>query len=90
MVDNDLEAKIRKTIEEVYCCECTVKIKAKIVDNAYMVFFYIHDSEFNPMQLIHECETEEDFFKWFRKELQERNLMRSYFFKVILNHDQQI
>lgn len=88
MVDTELEQKIRKTIEEVYNCECTFRIKASIKEGAYIVFLFLHEDDKNPLHMLWDGESEEAFFKWFKKELKLRNLIRSSFVKIQLAYDQ--
>lgn len=84
MVDTELEAKIRKVVEDTYCCKATFPIKAKIVDNTYMVYFYLNNSRIDPLHIIKEDGTEQEFLDWLKDDLLKRNLLRSSYIKINL------
>lgn len=90
MVDTELESKIRQTIEETYCCKTTFPIKAKVVDGTYIVYLYLTNQLIDPMHVIWEGESEEAFLEWLKRDLKERNLLRSTFIKIELENDQQV
>lgn len=87
MVDSVLERKIRNVIEETYKCKCLFKIQAKIVDNTYIVYLYIHGFEESPLHIIWEGPTEADFLNWLAQDLKSRNLVRSSHININIVHE---
>ena len=87
MVDTVLESKIRNIIEQTYSCVCTFPIKAKVVDDTYIIYLYVHGCEEHPIHMIWEGNSESYFFKWFQYELKERNLIRASYIKINLIHE---
>lgn len=88
MVDTVLEAKIRNLIEEVYCCKCIFPINAKIVDNTYIVYLFIHGLDSHPLHILKDCDNEIEFLTWLEQDLKERNLIRASHININLNHDE--
>lgn len=91
MVDTPLEKKIRDTIECAYNCICTFKIKAKIVDGTYIVYLFIHNYDIDPLHIIWEGDSEEEFLKFLCNDLtKHRNLLRSKYITINTDHDIEI
>jgi len=90
MVDSELDTKVRKVVEDTYGCETTFRIKSKVVGNTYVTQFYLHNYDIDPLQIMWEGDSEEDFLKYLSKELKQRNLLRSRFYKIRLAHDIEI
>ena len=88
MVETCLEANVRRLIEDVYCCICNIPIKAKVLDDTYIIYLYVHGLESHPVHMIWEGDSECEFFNWLKQELKERNLIRSSHININLNHDE--
>lgn len=87
MVDSVLERKIRDVIEDTYNCKCLFKIQAKVIDDTYIVYLYIHGFEENPLHILWEGPAESDFLTWLASDLKKRNLIRSSHININIIHE---
>lgn len=85
--EKKLEKKIRKIIEEMYCCEFNRPLEVKKIDSCWILKLYLHNMIFAPLTIMIDCEDERQFIKYIKKELASRNLTRSDFLKISKNEE---
>lgn len=82
-----LEQKIFDYIETIYKCTFIGRVSVEITGNLYE-FRLTLGNYMAPIYMSFECSTEDDFLNRAYKEISERNLVKSKFYKIILFTDE--
>jgi len=69
-------------VEELYCCEFNQPIKVEKKGDLYTLKIYIHGYKTSPIVINTQCNDDEEFYQFIKKELTDRQLIRSSFGKL--------
>lgn len=79
-----LERAIIDLIESLYCCIFIGKLKVDKKKDLYQLRIYLSDENFGSYTLAKQCNSDEQFLEFVKKELQENQLIRSRHSKLII------
>ena len=71
-------------IEDLYCCKFIGKLKVEHKGDLYQLKIYLSDENFGAYTLAKQCNSDDEFIEFVKKELQENKLIRSRYSKLII------
>lgn len=77
-----IEKQLRNIINETYCCKYINPIKFKKNNDLYIATLSLYGDLYGGLTLSKQCNSYEEFFNFFKKEIKSKRLDRSRFFKL--------
>lgn len=79
-----LEQNVIDLIEQVYKCKFIGNLKIEKQENLYQLRIFLHDEHFMAYTLAKQCDSDDEFLEFVKKELQENRIIRSKHSKLII------
>lgn len=80
----DLEKEVLASMEAIYQCKYTKELQVTKDGNYYMLKLFLHTPISPAVVIGQECNSDEEFLEYIKKELKDRRLDKSQQYKLII------